>query len=468
MIQIALAEAGGIADQEESHRHSRDTLKGVPYKSSHFLPEAEALVYPASPVREASWAGRKRIPHGVAFLKTAGAAAGTVFMPKSLWAQSPGVEGARSGRPADFPKINQPFMITPDQAWDWNVFKSQGGPTYAGSAGWKRYTDFLLSKMPEFGAVDLDYVEIPYDHYIVDDWPDRRTHMLRLRRGGREARHRRHAGAGRRVVRHDVGLHAARRHHGADAVLRSRASADERSDRREDSRLPDGATTGAALHQLVPRQLHADRLRVAFARQMGAAVHAAAAERDQFLSLPLGLESAEPLRRRSASRATRRASSSSTTCRRARRSGSRSAASTRRRDARASARPTSTVPTLTLDRVNGAKVLADAKAGKMATLTLTRALPARHRQSDHRVSAGQELRHAAGRAGAARHAHRRDVAHRRERRPRHARHHVATSTTSRRRRGRARWSSTSTAATSCRAARRAGRSSTTTPSTPTS
>ena len=28
-------------------------------------------------------------------------------------------------------------------------------------------------------------------------------------------------------------------------------------------------------------------------------------------------------------------------------------------------------PTLTLDRVNGAKVLADAKAGKMATLTLT-------------------------------------------------------------------------------------------------
>ena len=58
----------------------------------------------------------------------------------------------------------------------WNAFKSQGGPTYAG-AGWKRYTDFLVSKMPELGAVDLDYVDIPYDHYIVEDWPDRRTHM---------------------------------------------------------------------------------------------------------------------------------------------------------------------------------------------------------------------------------------------------------------------------------------------------
>jgi len=68
-------------------------------------------------------------------------------------------------------------MITPDQAWDWNVFKAKGGPTYAGSAGWKRYTDFLIAKMGEFGAVDFDYVEIPYDHYIVDDWPDRRTHI---------------------------------------------------------------------------------------------------------------------------------------------------------------------------------------------------------------------------------------------------------------------------------------------------
>lgn len=90
--------------------------------------------------------------------------AGTVLSPRSLWGQS-------------LPGINQRLMITPEQAWDWHVFKSQCGPTYAGSAGWKRFTEFLVSKMPEFGAVDLDYVEIPYDHYIVDDWPDRRTHQ---------------------------------------------------------------------------------------------------------------------------------------------------------------------------------------------------------------------------------------------------------------------------------------------------
>src|SRR5258707_6269158 len=113
------------------------------------------------------------------FLKAAaGVTAGTIVTRPSLWAQGRRAGAAAAARShLAFPKINPQFMITPDQAWDWNVFKSRGGPTYAGSTSWKRFTDFLISKMPEFGAVDLDYVEIPYDHYIVDDWPDRRTHV---------------------------------------------------------------------------------------------------------------------------------------------------------------------------------------------------------------------------------------------------------------------------------------------------
>ena len=106
------------------------------------------------------------------FLKAAaGITAGTVLAGENGWGQS-GHSAA-----AAFPKIDPRLLITPDQAWDWNLFKSRGGPTYAGGAGWKRYTDFLISKMQEFGAIDLDSVEIPYDHYIVDDWPDRRTHL---------------------------------------------------------------------------------------------------------------------------------------------------------------------------------------------------------------------------------------------------------------------------------------------------
>src|SRR5712691_5165123 len=110
------------------------------------------------------------------FLKAAASVtAGTVITRSPLWAQSR--DGAAARPDSGLPKIHSQFMITPDRAWEWNVFKSQGGPTYAGGTGWKRYTDFLIAKMQEFGAIDVDYVEIPYDHYIVDDWPDRRTHI---------------------------------------------------------------------------------------------------------------------------------------------------------------------------------------------------------------------------------------------------------------------------------------------------
>src|SRR6516162_3751703 len=102
------------------------------------------------------------------FLKAAGAATAGTVLP-AMWSPGMGAVG--------FPKIDPQLMITPDQAFDWNMFKAAGGSTYAGSAGWKRYTDFLVAKMEELGAVDLDFIEIPYDHYIVDDWPDRRTHL---------------------------------------------------------------------------------------------------------------------------------------------------------------------------------------------------------------------------------------------------------------------------------------------------
>jgi hypothetical protein len=108
----------------------------------------------------------------------AGVTAGTVLGRRPLAAQSgrPGEAAAARSDPT-LSRIDPALMITPEQAWEWNLLKAQGGPTYAGSTGWKRFADFLVSKMQEFGAVDLDYIEIPYDHYIVDDWPDRRTHI---------------------------------------------------------------------------------------------------------------------------------------------------------------------------------------------------------------------------------------------------------------------------------------------------
>jgi hypothetical protein len=104
------------------------------------------------------------------FLKAAaGIGAGTVLAQRPLFAQGADDDALT--------RIDPHRLITPEQAWEWNLFKAKGGPTYAGSPGWKRFTDFLVARAQEFGAVDFDTVEIPYDHYIVEDWPDRGTHI---------------------------------------------------------------------------------------------------------------------------------------------------------------------------------------------------------------------------------------------------------------------------------------------------
>jgi hypothetical protein len=72
--------------------------------------------------------------------------------------------------------INPKFMITPQQAFDWARFKSKIGPTYGGTSGAMEWMNFIETNMQEFGAVDLVIQDMPYNHYIVNDWPDMRTH----------------------------------------------------------------------------------------------------------------------------------------------------------------------------------------------------------------------------------------------------------------------------------------------------
>jgi hypothetical protein len=74
-------------------------------------------------------------------------------------------------------RINQAFMIKPEQALQWAIFKSQIGPTYTGSAGGNKWLDFIETTMQEFGAVDLFTQDLPYSFFTVNDWPDPLTHV---------------------------------------------------------------------------------------------------------------------------------------------------------------------------------------------------------------------------------------------------------------------------------------------------
>jgi hypothetical protein len=72
--------------------------------------------------------------------------------------------------------IKKQFMLTRKEALDWARFKSDGGPTYAGSPSGVRFGNFIIAQAQELGLVDLDYVDIPYQRYVVDDWPDKAAH----------------------------------------------------------------------------------------------------------------------------------------------------------------------------------------------------------------------------------------------------------------------------------------------------
>jgi hypothetical protein len=78
--------------------------------------------------------------------------------------------------------INPAFMMTPEEGHEWNLFKAQQGPTYAGSPGWANYINFVERKLAEYGAVIPNNLkhEWQYNRYEVDDWPMYRSWQSKL------------------------------------------------------------------------------------------------------------------------------------------------------------------------------------------------------------------------------------------------------------------------------------------------
>jgi len=89
-----------------------------------------------------------------------------------------GIAQAAGGENPALTHIKKQFMLTKKEALDWARFKSEGGPTYAGSPSGVRFANFIIAQAQELGLVDLDFVDIPYQRYVVNDWPDRATHTF--------------------------------------------------------------------------------------------------------------------------------------------------------------------------------------------------------------------------------------------------------------------------------------------------
>ena len=69
-------------------------------------------------------------------------------------------------------KINPEFMIMPDEAYKWHLDKDKRGPTYSGSESWRSYMAFIEDKLRDYGVVDITRNEWTYDRWFTSEWPD--------------------------------------------------------------------------------------------------------------------------------------------------------------------------------------------------------------------------------------------------------------------------------------------------------
>jgi len=68
--------------------------------------------------------------------------------------------------------INPKFMVTPDEAFQWHLYKDKAGPTYSGSPSWKSYMAFLEEKLKQCGVVNITKNTWTYDRWYTPEWPD--------------------------------------------------------------------------------------------------------------------------------------------------------------------------------------------------------------------------------------------------------------------------------------------------------
>ncbi len=88
-----------------------------------------------------------------------------------------GAPGTFCGSP-NLIKTNQSMTITPAQATTWATMKSALGPTYTGGPGGAPWESFVHTQMQVYGAQNIYTQALPYNLYTVNDWPNPLTHIF--------------------------------------------------------------------------------------------------------------------------------------------------------------------------------------------------------------------------------------------------------------------------------------------------
>jgi hypothetical protein len=81
---------------------------------------------------------------------------------------------AQNERPSSYylNHVNPRYLVTPEEAYQWHVYKDRGGPTYSGSESWRSFLALCEKRLEEYGVVDIQKNRWSYDRWYTSDWPD--------------------------------------------------------------------------------------------------------------------------------------------------------------------------------------------------------------------------------------------------------------------------------------------------------
>jgi hypothetical protein len=86
------------------------------------------------------------------------------------------VTNSQSKNTVDFQKhltsVYSDFMVSADEAYQWHLHKDKGGPTYSGNDSWQSYMTFIETRLQDYGVADITKNKWTYNRWFTSDWPD--------------------------------------------------------------------------------------------------------------------------------------------------------------------------------------------------------------------------------------------------------------------------------------------------------
>ncbi len=70
-----------------------------------------------------------------------------------------------------FTQLIPGFLVKPHEAYEWHLYKDMGGATYTGNESWKSYMEFLEGKLQGYGVQDIQRNYFTYNRWYTTDWP---------------------------------------------------------------------------------------------------------------------------------------------------------------------------------------------------------------------------------------------------------------------------------------------------------